>query len=354
MAMTWWRQPADKARPHVRRMALLAALLLGVPAHAWAVDADLGKLRAEYKRPTSIPFPKDNPYTDLKSKLGELLFWDPRLSGENNISCATCHTPSFAWSDPLKLSIGAGGKPMPKRSQTLLNLAWTDLTMWDGRFPTLESQILGPLFNKDIMSSDRKAMPEEIAAIPAYKKLFEQVFPGEPVSGETIAKAIATYERTLVSNKAPFDRWVDGDDKALDDRAKRGLALFVGKANCAACHNTWRFTDDGFHDIGLNDDDPGRGKHVPGVEVLERAFKTPTLRNVAQRPPYMHNGEIASLEEVVRHYASGFLERPSLSPEMKRLNLSDDEIKDLIAFMHALTSEDDPIPTPVLPVKEAM
>jgi cytochrome c peroxidase len=354
MAMTWWRQTADKARPHVRLGALVTALLLGASTHAVTAEPDLAKLRDDYRRPTAIPFPKDNPYSDLKSKLGEMLFFDPRLSGDNNLSCATCHTPSFAWSDPLKVSIGAGNKPMPKRSQTVLNLAWVDLLMWDGRFASLETQVFGPMFNKDIMASDRKAILDEFTAIPAYKKMFDQVFPGQGVSIDTIAKALATYERTLVSNKAPFDRWVDGDDKALDERAKRGFALFVGKANCVACHNTWRFTDDGFHDIGLDDDDPGRGKHVPGVEVLERAFKTPTLRNVAQRPPYMHHGEIATLEDVMRHYAQGFIERPSLSPEMKKFTLSADETKDLIAFMHALTSEDDPIPTPVLPVKESM
>lgn len=358
MAMTMWRPPADKARPHVRLAALIGALVLGAFALGWRDAAaqvpDIAKLRSEYKRPNAIPFPKDNPYSEVKTKLGEMLFFDPRLSGDNNMSCATCHTPSFAWSDPLKVSIGAGNRPMNKRSQTLLNIAWVDLLMWDGRFSSLETQIAGPMFNKDIMASNRQMLPDEIAAIPTYKKMFEQAFPGEPVTNETIAKAIAHYERTLVSNKAPFDRWVEGDEKAMDDRAKRGFALFVGKANCAACHNTWRFTDDGFHDIGLDDDDPGRGRHVPGVEVLERAFKTPTLRNVAQRPPYMHNGEVATLEEVIRHYAQGFLQRPSLSPEMKRLTLTADEVKDLIAFMHALTSEDDPIPTPVLPVKEAM
>lgn len=359
--MTWWRQPAETARPHVRLGALIGALVLGTCAlgtlgarDAAAQAPDIAKQREAYKRADSIPFPKDNPYSDVKAKLGEMLFFDPRLSGDNNISCATCHTPSFAWSDPIKVSIGAGNKPMHKRSQTILNIAWADLVMWDGRFATLEAQVFGPLFNKDIMASNREALPVEIAALPGYKKLFDEAFPGKPITNDTIAAALATYERTIVSNKAPFDRWVDGDDKAMDERQKRGFALFVGKANCAACHNTWRFTDDGFHDIGLDDDDPGRGKHVPGVEVLERAFKTPTLRNVAGRPPYMHNGELATLEDVMRHYSQGFLERASLSPEMKKFTLTPDELKDLIAFMHALTSEDDPIPTPVLPVKEAM
>jgi cytochrome c peroxidase len=359
MAMTWWRQPADKARPHVRPAALIAALLLGLAAlacgdHAAAADAELSKLKDAYKRPTKIPFPADNPYSDVKAKLGEMLFFDPRLSGDKNISCATCHLAGLAWSDPMKLSIGAGNRVMNKRSQTLLNLAWSELLMWDGRFPSLEEQILGPLFKNDIMNNNKVAMIEEITAIPDYRKLFEQAFPNEAITVESVAKAIATYERTIVSNKAPFDRWVDGDDKAMSERAKRGFALFNGKANCAACHNTWRFTDDGFHDIGLDDDDIGRGKHVPDVPVLEHAFKTPTLRNVAQRPPYMHNGEVATLEEVIKHYAGGFKERESLSPEMKKFDVTPEEIKDLEAFMHALTSEDDPVQIPMLPVKEAM
>ena len=363
MAMTWWRQPAEKARPHVRPAALLAALLLGASVlvsalvgggHAAAADTDLGKLKEAFKRPSKIPFPADNPYSDVKSKLGEMLFFDPRLSGDKNISCATCHIAGLAWADPIKLSIGAGNRQMNKRSQTLLNLAWTELLMWDGRFPSLEEQILGPLFKNDIMNNNRTAMIEEVTAIPTYRRLFEQAFPKEEITVESVAKAIATFERTIVSNKAPFDRWVDGDEKAMGERAKRGFALFNGKANCVACHNTWRFTDDGFHDIGLDDDDPGRGRHVPDVPVLEHAFKTPTLRNVAQRPPYMHNGEVATLEEVVKHYAGGFKERESLSPEMKKFAVTAEEIQDLVAFMHALTSEDDPVQIPMLPVKEAM
>ncbi len=363
MAMTWWRQPAGKARPHVRPAAPLTALLLGIAAlatvaaggdHAAAADTDIKALKEAYKRPNKIPFPADNPYSDVKAKLGEMLFFDPRLSGDKNISCATCHLPGLAWADPIKVSIGAGNRPMGKRSQTLLNIAWVELLMWDGRFPNLEEQILGPLFKNDIMNNNKTAMIEEITAIPAYRKLFEAAFPKEQITVESVAKAVSTFERTIVSNKAPFDRWLEGDEKAMDERAKRGFALFNGKANCAACHNTWRFTDDGFHDIGIEDDDMGRAKHVPDVPVLEHAFKTPTLRNVVQRPPYMHNGEIATLEEVIKHYAGGFKERESLSPEMKKFDVSPEEIQDLVAFMRALTSDDDPVQIPPLPVKEAM
>ncbi len=335
-------------------MAIAVAAGCLADPRSGALAQDTAKLKEMYRRPNAIPFPADNPYSDLKAKLGEMLFFDPRLSGDKNLSCATCHTPSLAWSDPLKVSIGAGNQAMNKRSQTLLNLAWTELLMWDGRFPSLEEQVSGPLFKNDIMNNSKTGMVDEINAIPAYRQLFEQVFPGEPVSVESTAKALATYERTIVSNKAPFDRWIENDEGALDAAAKRGFALFNGKANCAACHNTWRFTDDGFHDIGLADDDPGRGKVVPDVPVLMHAFKTPTLRNVAQRPPYMHDGSIDSLEAVVRHYAEGFVTRPSLSPEISKLELTVQEIQDLVAFMRTLTSDDDPVTIPVLPAKEAM
>jgi cytochrome c peroxidase len=355
------RQPRAPARVWRGRLAVIAAGAALALVAACVCDArgaalaqDVAKLKEIYRRPDAIPFPPDNPYSDAKAKLGELLFFDPRLSGDRNISCATCHTPSLAWSDPLKVSIGAGNKPMSKRSQTLLNLAWTELLMWDGRFPSLEEQVLGPLFKPDIMNNSQTVMIEEISAIPAYRQLFEQAFPGVPVSVASVAKALATFERTIVSNKAPFDRWIEGDEKALNAPAKRGFALFNGKANCVACHNGWRFTDDGFHDIGLSDQDLGRAKVVPDIPVLQHAFKTPTLRNVAQRPPYMHDGSLKSLEDVVGHYAQGFVTRPSLSPEMRKLDLTAGDTQDLVAFMRALTSPDDPVIIPVLPAKEAM
>ena len=154
------------------------------------------------------------------------------------------------------------------------------------------------------------------------------------------------------SNKAPFDRWIEGDETAISESAKRGFVAFNGKGNCAACHSDWRFTDDGFHDIGLKSDDIGRGAQVPDVQSLQHAFKTPTLRNIDQRAPYMHDGSLANLREVVVHYDTGFVERPSLSPEMHHLGLTEQEVVDLIEFMHTLTSRDDKISIPVLPTKE--
>jgi cytochrome c peroxidase len=194
---------------------------------------------------------------------------------------------------------------------------------------------------------------QRVAQEPAYVTAFKAAFGSGEVKFPRVAQAIATFERTLVSNKAPFDRWIDGDESAISDSAKHGFLLFNGAGHCAACHSGWRFTDDGFHDIGLPDDDVGRGGQVPNVVLLRHAFKTPTLRNVDQRAPYMHNGSLATLAQVIAHYDNGFVARPSLSPEMRRLSLSPQDMADLIAFLHTLTSSDDPIAVPILPVTES-
>jgi cytochrome c peroxidase len=166
---------------------------------------------------------------------------------------------------------------------------------------------------------------------------------------DTIAAAIASYERTVVSNSAPFDKWVAGDEGAIPTAAKRGFALFNGKANCAVCHSGWRMTDDGFHDIGISGSDRGRAAIAPGIVQLEYAFKTPTLRNVNQRAPYMHDGSLTTLSAVIDHYDTGFVSRPSLDTQMHRLSLTPEEKADLLAFLDTLTSVDSPAVVPQLP-----
>jgi cytochrome c peroxidase len=178
---------------------------------------------------------------------------------------------------------------------------------------------------------------------------FAQVFPGQPVSIDTIAAAIATYERTVVSGEAPFDRWIKGDEQAISAAAQRGFALYNGKANCAVCHAGWRMTDDGFHDIGMPDADRGRAAVAPGIVQLEHAFKTPTLRNVNLRAPYMHDGSVPTLAAVIDHYDSGFVQRPSLDTQMRQLGLTPAEKADLLAFLDTLTSVDAPVSMPMLP-----
>jgi cytochrome c peroxidase len=314
--------------------------------------ARLDAWKQAYRRPASIPFPKDNPYTEAKADLGHTLFFDPRLSGANTMSCATCHNPALGWKDGLGHGVGHDAKPLGRATPTLLNLAWADVLMWDGRKSDLEDQATGPIEAAAEMDQSMPELLAELGEIPGYRRLFREAFGRDGITRSDLAQAIATFERTLVSNKAPFDRWIAGDEAAIDESAKRGFAIFNDKGNCAACHSGWRFTDDGFHDIGLKSEDIGRGAEMPGEPLLQHAFKTPTLRNIDQRAPYMHDGSSASLREVVVHYDTGFLQRPSLSPEMHRLGLTETEIADLVAFMHTLTSRDDQIPIPVLPTKE--
>jgi cytochrome c peroxidase len=180
--------------------------------------------------------------------------------------------------------------------------------------------------------------------------MFAAAFGGDgEITAERIAMAIATYERTVVSGAAPFDRWIAGEETAISESAKRGFVLFNGKANCAACHSEWRFTDDSFHDIGLPGSDIGRGKQLPNIVKMQYAFKTPGLRNIDRRGPYMHDGSVPTLEAVIEHYDSGGIQRSSLSDEIFPLGLTERERADLVEFLKALTSEDPPVEYVMLP-----
>lgn len=316
---------------------------------SFAGSADPQGLLADYRRPDKLPVPKSNPMTPEKVALGQMLFFDPRLSGSGVISCASCHNPALGWEDALPKGLGHMGGRLNRHTPTILNVAYGEPYFWDGRATTLEEQAKGPLGSPAEMNMPPAHAVARIQSIPGYVKAFERVFPGQPVSLDSIAAAIATYERTVVSSAAPFDRWVGGDEQAVTAAAKRGFALFNGKANCAVCHTGWRMTDDGFHDIGLNDSDRGRAAVAPGIVQLEYAFKTPTLRNVTQRAPYMHDGSLASLEAVIDHYDSGFVRRPSLDTQMQPLGLTPGDKADLLAFLDALTSADAPAVIPVLP-----
>jgi cytochrome c peroxidase len=332
-------------------LAAFAACWPACGDNAAVVTAGLSRpdYLADYARPGKIPAPRNNPITPEKVALGQMLFFDPRLSGSGAISCASCHNPALAWGDGLAKGIGHMGTQLGRRSPTILDVAFGEPYFWDGRASTLEEQAKGPLASEAEMNMQAGAAIARISAMPGYQKAFAQAFPGQPVSLDTIAAAIATYERTVVSGEAPFDRWVKGDDAAVEDAVKRGFVLFNGKANCAGCHAGWRMTDDGFHDIGLPDKDRGRAAVAPGIEQMEHAFKTPSLRNIAQRAPYMHDGSVASLGAVIDHYDSGFVRRPSLDTQMRPLGLTAEEKADLLAFLQALTGTDAPAVIPVLP-----
>ena len=331
------------------KLTIAAALGLALAGATVAQATSFSALRQAYERPDSIPFPEDNPYTPAKAALGKKLFFDPRLSGSNAMSCASCHNPSFAWGDGLAVGVGAGDNRLGRRTPTILNLAWGELMMWDGRFESLEEQALGPVGADVEMHQDLDSIVGELSAIADYRTSFAEVFPGEGITLDTIAAAIATYERTVVSGWAPFDDWINGDHDAIPASAQRGFELFNGKANCSACHAGWRQTDDSFHDIGLPDSDIGRGAELPMIEKMNHAFKTPTLRNVTERGPYMHDGSLPDLMAVVRHYNDGGVSRPSRSEEIYPLQLSKQEIADLVAFMETLTSQDPPVSLPRLP-----
>jgi cytochrome c peroxidase len=313
------------------------------------VVATLDQLRHDYKRPDMIPFPADNPYTIAKVALGKTLYFDTRLSRGTVQSCASCHSPSYGWGDGQPKGVGDGMKTLVRRSPTIINAAYLNIFMWDGRAVSLEDQALGPIQAGVEMNMPLDTLLGRLNAIPGYAPMFAAAFPNEGIKPEHVAKAIATYERTVVSAPAPFDAWVAGNDKAISEDAKRGFALFNTKAGCMRCHSGWNFTDDSFHDVGLATDDIGRGKFLPKIVKMQHAFKTPGLREIAHRGPYMHDGSIAGLEAVIEHYDKGGIDRPSRSDLIKPLGLSGQEKKDLVAFMLTLTGEVDPISVPVLP-----
>jgi cytochrome c peroxidase len=315
------------------------------PKAAPGMDA----MKAQYKRPATIPFPKENPYTPEKTALGKKLYFDTRLSVTSAQSCASCHSPGFGWGDGLAVGVGHGMAKLGRHSPTIVNAAWGAIFMWDGRLATLEEQALGPIQAAGEMNMPLDQLMERLTAIGEYKPLFLAAFPGEGMSAKTLAKAIATYERTVVSERAPFDAWIEGNEKAISEEAKRGFAIFNGKALCSACHEGWNFTNDGFQDIGLPSKDVGRGEFMPSVVKMQHAFKTPGLREIARRSPFMHDGSLATLEAVVEHYDRGGVDRPSRSDLMKPLGLTAQEKSDLVTFMKTLTSNLSPTAVPVLP-----
>jgi cytochrome c peroxidase len=240
-------------------------------------------------------------------------------------------------------------KILGRRSPTIVNVAYGQDFMWDGRAESLEEQALGPIKTDVEMNLPPEQMIERLKHIRSYEALFQSVFPTEGITPVTVAKAIATYERTVVSGRAPFDAWIEGDQSAISDAAKRGFFLFNTKAHCAACHSGWNFSDGSFHDIGLPDEDVGRGKFLPSVAKMQHAFKTPSLREIKHRDPYMHDGSIATIAAVVEQYDKAGVERPSRSDEIHPLNLTGQEKADLISFINTLSSNMGPTTIPALP-----
>jgi cytochrome c peroxidase len=324
--------------------SLAVGIALTLPAQAAEADPWL--------RPANVPHPADNAPTEARVALGKQLFFDPRLSGSGFLSCASCHNPAMGWSDGLPTGLGHDFKRLGRATPTILNSVYQPLLMWDGRKPNLEEQALGPIEAAGEMNMPLDILEKRLQAIAGYKPLFERAYPGEGITRVTVGKALASFERTVVSTESPFDRWRQGQAGAMSDSAQRGFEVFNGKGNCAKCHQGFNFTDNGFHNIGVKSltdvEDEGRFAHRK-IKILKGAFKTPTLRDVALTSPYMRNGVYQTLEEVVEHYDRGGDVKTNLSPNMVPLGLSAEEKRDLVAFMKSLTGAPMVVTLPQLP-----
>ena len=327
-------------------------LVLTAPASAQS-PAELAAMKAEYRRPAALPV-ENRALADL----GRLLFFDPRVSASGNTACATCHLPDRGWSVAEAKSRNDSGKLTARKSQTLIGLGHVQSGMpfgWDGRNPTLEAQAKNSVATGAMSARETgnpvkvEVIEQRIRDVPEYVERFAAALPGAAITMDTIAQAIAAYERTMEPGPAPFDRWVAGDEAAIPDAAKRGFVLFNRKTTCFACHTGWRFTDDKFHDIGVSKSDRGRGVALKEDAAAQYAFKTPTLRSVALRPPYMHDGSLATLAAVVEHYEKEPIDRPSRSPLFVLVALTELERGDLVAFMQSLTGAPEGEPAPQLP-----
>ncbi|RLV60594.1 tryptophan tryptophylquinone biosynthesis enzyme MauG [Parashewanella curva] len=323
-----------------RIFLLLGALFISGQSLAKPSDA--------FKRPDHIPFPASNPYSAPKAALGKMLFFDPRLSRNRNLTCASCHNPSFGWEDATARAVGSQNTQLGRHSPSIINAAWGASFFWDGRAKDLEAQARGPIEAAVEMNITLPEVVARLKKVQGYRTLFGEVFGSSGINEQNILKAIATFERTIVSGEAPFDRWVEGDNNAINSEAKRGFELFIGKARCASCHSGWNFTDNEFHDIGVDAIDEGRFV-ITKNPIHKFAFKTPSLRNISQRAPYMHDGSMNDLNVVIRHYMKQTPSRPSLSPLMQPVQLSEQEIDQLVAFLKTLTGEDKVITLPLLP-----
>lgn len=279
--------------------------------------------------------PRDNPLTAEKIELGKQLYFDKRLSSDDTISCASCHDPKKGWSNGEQFATGVRSQKGGRNSPTIVNAGYSYFQFWDGRAIHVEGQAMGPVQNPVEMAMKEEDVVEKLNKIEGYREQFQKVF-GTDVTSDGIAKAIGAFERTILSGDAPYDRFKAGDKKALSESAQRGMKLFSGKAHCSACHSGPNFTDGAFHNIGvgmeLEKPDKGRAE-ISKLAGDTGSFKTPTLREIARTAPYMHDGSVKTLEEVVEHYDRGGVDNPYLDEEMFPLDLNDQEKADLVQFM---------------------
>jgi cytochrome c peroxidase len=287
-----------------------------------------------------MPTPEENPLTPKKAALGRELFRDPLLSRDHQISCATCHDPARGFSDNRPVAVGVFGRQGNRRVPRIVNRGYGKAFFWDGRIATLEEQVLQPILSAKEMDLTLEEAVARLDGVPRYRQLFSEVFERD-ISDHDLARALASYVRTILAGDSPYDRHLQGNAEALSEEARQGLRIFRGKGNCTLCHLGPNLTDEGFHNTGIAwregrfDDD---GRHIVTRNDSERgSFKTPTLREVARTPPYMHDGSLATLEEVIAYYDRGGNRNPQLDPEMRPLGLTEEEKRALAAFLRSLS-----------------
>ena len=334
----------------MKRFILFAAVLSGALSVGALASQPVTSWRADAGWPL-MAIPADNPQTEAKVELGRQLFFDPRLSGDLSISCATCHDPELAWANHHLVDVGIQGRTGTRNSGTILDAAYMAVQFWDGRAQTLEEQALGPIHNPAEMGDTLENVVRKLSAIEGYRTQFRSVF-GGAVTVDGIAKAIAAFERTVLSGPSPYDRYLAGDKSAMPPAAVRGLRIFNGKARCRTCHGGPMLTDQGFHNLGVGMDrpQPDIGREAVTKNPRDRGrFKTPSLRNVALTWPYLHDGSVGTLAGVVDLYNRGGVPNPALDVFIVPLELAADDERDLVAFMEALTGAPPTIDRPVLP-----
>jgi|RhiMethySRZTD1v2_1073278.scaffolds.fasta_scaffold12402_6 cytochrome c peroxidase len=293
--------------------------------------------------------------TPDKVMLGRLLFFDPRLSADQTISCASCHRSANAFADRTPNSVGVHGRRGSRKTPTFVNGAWQHrferVFGWDGRAASLAAQSKAPIFNPEEMDNTSADVVAAIAQVEEYRERFQKVYPDKPIDIDDVADAIGAYMASRVSGNSAVDRFETGDKSALSDEAARGRELFLGRANCIRCHFSWTYTDSQFHNLGIGWNgaafaDPGRAAVTANVKDTG-AFKTPALRDVAKRAPYMHDGSMATLREVIDHYDAGGAVNPWISDRLEPLGLSEAEKSSLVAFLNALDGEGYADPGPI-------
>ncbi len=324
------------------------AILLGVSLEHPAAQ---GEARPEIPVGLDLylPVPEDNPLRPERVALGRRLFFDPVLSRDRSLACAGCHDPERAFTDGKALSVGVYGRVGTRSVPTIVNRAYGSSFFWDGRISTLEDQVLQPIQDPKELDMPIRDVVVRLRRDREYSERFQAVFGRIPTDVD-LANALASYVRTILSGDAPIDRYLGGDLDALSDRAREGLRIFQGKANCSECHLGPTFTDERFHNTGVAWQDGtllDQGRFiVTGNEEDRGAFKVPTLRNVERTAPYMHDGSLATLEEVIEFYNRGGNANPYLDAELRRLNLTPTEQQAVVTFLHALSGRvQDGIPT---------